>query len=100
MPNPALLGALARSFLAGEPGVEAILARATDMLGKRHRWLKPLALRYVERFGGQTRPRRSDVIRFLALERHKFSVQRWVTAEAKMQPVPEAQNWEIPALET
>ena len=100
MPNPAFLGALARSFLAGEPGVEAILARAAGMLGKRHRWLKPLALRYVETFGGQTRPRRRDVIRFLADERLKFSVQRWVTADAKMQPVPAAEAWEIPPLET
>jgi len=100
MPNPALLGALARCFLAGEPDVEAILARATAMLGKRHRWLKPLALRYVERFGAQTRPRRRDVIRFLAQARLKFSVQRWVTEEAKMQPVPAAEGWEIPPLET
>ena len=73
MPNQALLGALARCFLAGEPVVEGIVARAADMLGKRHRWLKPLALRYVETFAGQTRPRRRDVIRFLSDERRKFS---------------------------
>jgi RNA-directed DNA polymerase len=100
MPNPAVLSALARSFLAGEPDVEGIVARATGMLGKRHRWLKPLALRYVETFGGQTRPRRSDVIRFLAEERRKFSVQRWLTEAAKMQPVPAAEAWEIPPIET
>jgi hypothetical protein len=100
MPNPALLSALARCFLAEEPGVEGILARATSMLGKRHRWLKPLALRYVETFGGQTRPRRNDVIRFLADERWKFSVQRWITADAKMQPVLAAEAWGVPPLET
>ncbi len=100
MPNPALLGALARAFLAGEPGVEGILARATSMLGKRHRWLKPLALRYIQKFGGETRPRRRDVIRFLSQDRLKFSVQRWVTAESTMQPVPAAEAWEIPPLET
>jgi hypothetical protein len=100
MPNPALLSALARCFLAGEPDVEGILTRATDMLGKRHRWLKPLALRYVEAFGGETRPRRRDVIRFLSEDRLKFSVRRWVTAEAKMQPVAAAEAWEIPLLET
>ena len=100
MPNRAPLGALARAFLAGEPGVEGIVARATAMLGKRHRWLKPLAFRYVETFGLQTRPRRTDVIRFLAADRLKFRVQHWVTAETKMQPVPAAEAWEIPPLET
>jgi RNA-directed DNA polymerase len=100
MPNPALLSALARAFLAGEPDIEGILARATDMLGKRHRWLRLLALRYIATFGAQTRPRHRDVVRFLAADRLKFSVQRWVTADAKMLPVSAAETWEIPPLET
>lgn len=47
---------LARSFLAGDPTVDQIVARTTKTLGRPWRWLRPLAQRYVAAISGQTRP--------------------------------------------
>src|ERR1019366_4414458 len=53
MPASAVISALARSLLAGDPFVEDVQARAVRPLGRRWRWLRPLAVRYVEEFAGQ-----------------------------------------------
>ena len=110
MPQTALLRALARSFLAGDPGVGQIVDRASLALGRRWRWLIPVARRYVMAFAGQTRPRRRDVIQFLSKDRgfrraslkyaSKLSVSSWLTELQQMQPVPAAATWEIPIIES
>ena len=69
MPQTALLRALARAFLAGQPALEQIVDRASLALGRPWRWLIPVARRYVSAFTGQTRPRRRDVIQFLSKDR-------------------------------
>jgi RNA-directed DNA polymerase len=63
-----ILNALAAAFLAGEPEIDAIVDRAALMLGRRWRWLRPLARRYAEAFGS-AHPRRRDVVRFLRADR-------------------------------
>lgn len=110
MSNSQLLSALARSFLAAETTVEQIVARASQALGRSWRWLKPLARRYVATVAGQTRPRRREVVQFLAKDpgfarawsRHfdKLSVETWLTEPNQMQPVTPAQAWDIPIIET
>jgi hypothetical protein len=48
MPKSTLMSALAKSFLGGEPEVGEIVARASQTLGRRWPWLRPLAQRYSE----------------------------------------------------
>ncbi len=110
MPNPSLLRALARSFLAGETTVEQIVARGSRMLGRPWRWLPPLAQRYVEAFAGRTRPRRREVVQFLLEDAgflrarakyfHALSVEQWVGEPQQMQPVAAAETWAVPAIES
>ncbi|HTA42012.1 MAG TPA: reverse transcriptase family protein [Bryobacteraceae bacterium] len=103
MPRNAILSALARSFLAGQPGVDDVVARASQTLGRRPRWLKSLAQNYVETFAGRTRPRRRDVIDFLKRENGNLRIKRirrWLTEPAQMQPVPAAAAWDVPAIES
>src|SRR5260370_30237262 len=112
MPNLSLLNALAQSFLAGEQTVEQVIARGTRTLGKRWRWLRPLAQRYVEIFanGRRPRPRHRDVVVFLLHDRRfardqskyfrKLSVHRRMTEQQQMQPVAAANMGDIPANES
>src|SRR5258708_34126752 len=69
MPDRSLVRMLVRSFLAGDPAIEQIVARGSRTLGKRWRWLRPLAQRYIKAFAGRTRPRQRDVVRFLLNDR-------------------------------
>ena len=110
MRNPSLLRALARSFLAGEPALDQIAARAGQTLGRRWRWLRPLAQRYLNAVAGRTRPRHRDVIRFFLNDqafgraRSKYfdelSVAQWITEAQEMQPVPAAGTWDVPRIES
>ncbi len=59
------MSVLARSFLAGEPDIEQIVARSSETLGQRWRWIRTLAKRYVESVAGKTRPRHRDVVEFI-----------------------------------
>ena len=43
--------ALADAFLAGPPDIDALAERAVACLGRKHRWIKPLARRTFQRFG-------------------------------------------------
>jgi RNA-directed DNA polymerase len=105
-----LISALARSLVAGELTVDAASARATRTLGRRWRWIGPLAQRYVETFGGRVRPRHREVVQFLlgdpgfrrahAKYRDQLSIAEWLPEPQRMQAVAAAQRWQIPAIET
>lgn len=43
--------ALADAFLAGPPEIDGLAERASACLGRKHRWIKPLARRTFQRFG-------------------------------------------------
>lgn len=108
--GPALVSALARSLVAGEPEVEAVVSRAARTLGHRWRWLRPLAQRYVEAFAEGARPRRRDVVRFLLGDadfrqariryRGKLRIDDWIGDPPRMQPVAAAEAWKLPVIET
>jgi hypothetical protein len=110
MPKRSLLSVLARSFMAGEPNPEQIIARASQTLGRSWRWLRPLARRYVELIAGKTRPRHRDVVEFIlrdpSFERawskhsHELPVEQWVAEPQKMHPVRAAHGWDIPVIES
>jgi RNA-directed DNA polymerase len=102
--------ALARSILAGDPAIELVVSRLTQTLGRKWRWLSPLARRYAENFTGNARPRRRDVEEFLrgdpgltrAIEkyRNEISVKTWLVEAPSMLPVAAAKAWRIPAIES
>lgn len=110
MRTSAVISALARSLLAGELTVDDVEARGVRTLGRRWRWLRPLAGRYVEAFAGRTRPRHRDVVRFLlndpgfqharAKYRNEISIAEWLAEPQRMQPVAAAQHWDLPVIES
>ena len=110
MPKSPVLGVLARCFATGEPGVDQIVARSSQALGRPWRWLRSLAQRYVAAIAGRTRPRHRDVLHFLRLDAgfqdawskygNRISVEHWLTGPQVMQPVAAAASWAIPAIET
>jgi RNA-directed DNA polymerase len=110
MPNPPLVVAVAECFSAGHPVVDAMVALASESLGRRWRWLRPLARRYLARFDANARPRRRQAIQFLLRDelfgdaRRRYSrelrVENWIAARPGMQPVEAAAQWDIPAIAT
>ncbi|MGI8745678.1 MAG: reverse transcriptase family protein [Bryobacteraceae bacterium] len=110
MSKRSLLDVLAKSFLAGEPSVEQVVARASRTLGRRWRWLRPLAQRYLAAVEGRTRPRHRDVVQFLIQDPgfqrasakyfHELWVDQWLTEPQQMQPVAAALTWNVPAIES
>jgi hypothetical protein len=105
-----VIGFLARAFLAGEPQVDALAARATEMLGHEWGWIRPLAARYVARFAGQTRPRLRDVVQFLLDDarfraarkrvRNQLEIVQRVAGPPAMLPVAATAGWGVPAIAT
>jgi len=87
-----------------------MVARAGTLLVRPWRWLHPVAQRFAERFGKQTRPRHRQVVEFLrgdpgfqrAWRRlgDNLTLQSWIAGPQRMQPVPAAADWNLPALES
>jgi RNA-directed DNA polymerase len=110
MRGPGFYAALANSILGGEASVDSIAARLSHTLGRKWRWCKPLARRYLAEFGVGSRPRRRTLAQFLraddglarALSRHRDSVQitTWISGHPAMQSVRAARAWPIPPIET
>jgi RNA-directed DNA polymerase len=110
MPFSSLLRALAASFVAGETATEQIVARISSTLGRRWRWLGPLAQRYVKFVSARTRPRQREVVQFLRRDpgfrrvwskhAHEISVEQLLSDPAQMQPVTAAAEWDLPVIES
>lgn len=117
MLNPTFYSALARSILEGESSAEAAAERLRHTLGRKWRWIRPLAGRYVRRFAAQipgsrvqVRPRHRDVVAFLKADEglrnaeHRYKgelrIAEWATVSARMLPADAARNWTIPKIET
>lgn len=110
MPASAIFRALAGAILAGEQTRQAIVVRCGEALGRRWRWLGPLAARYLAAHANGTRPRRRDVVRFLtadealgeAVARYgtHVMVRRWIPDPEVMHPVAAAAAWDVPVIES
>ena len=84
--------------------------RASEALGRPWRWIRPVARRYLERFGDRTRPRLREVERFLlsdpsfqrALAQRGSALQivARVSAEPQMRPTAAAKDWKVPEILT
>jgi hypothetical protein len=105
-----LLKALATSFLAGEPAVEQIVGRSARTLGRKWRWLRPLAKRYLDAMAGRPRPRHREVVAFLILDAgfrrvrenhsHELAIATWLREAPQMHPVAAAETWNVPSITT
>ena len=108
MPNSSLVSALARSILTGEATEEEIVARLSRTLGRKWRWIRPLARRYLESFASRPRPKRRDVIAFLLRDQgfgrargkywRELRIAEWIAGPRQMDPVAPAKEWAIPAI--
>ena len=93
--------ALARCFLADAPSVDGMVARSGAVLGKRWRWLRPLARRYLVRFGTRTRPHWRDVLGFLIEDAGLYRARTRYALELQVDPgavAPPAMPWPSPAI--
>jgi RNA-directed DNA polymerase len=101
-----LADTLARCFLAGEPIADAIVQRASYMLGQEWPWLRRTAQRFVEATQGKTRFRHDDAIGFLLADpdfvHHQpdLATVKLVTEPQRMHPVEAAAGWNLPRLES
>lgn len=105
MRTDTLARTLARTFLAGDATVDAIVFRAEHVLGRPWRWLTPLAQRYMASTQGPTRPRHRDVVRFLAGDRgfqlacskhaNALAIEHWLVDSEQMRPL---HDWPLPAI--
>ena len=105
-----LLDALAGAILAGHPEPNDIVNEVHRLLKKKWRWVRPLATRYLRAIGGRTRPRRSEVVRFLRQDRgfariyqkyrHELFVAELLSGPKIMRPDPAAAKWNVPAITT
>ena len=110
MHGPGFYAALANSIVAGEATEDAIAARLAQTLGRKWRWIRPMARRYAARFGEAVRPRRRTVVHFLKtdeglaralrIHRKELRIAVWLGPTATIQPVRAARLWDVPAIET
>ena len=110
MDRSTLVTALARTFIAGEPQADQVADRGAHTLGRRWRWIAPLARRYAAAFASRPRPRLADAVSFLerdeglgrAILRHgpRLSVDHWLTPQPEMAPNQAALDWGLPTIAT
>lgn len=108
-PDRRFLQRLATSFLAGGLSVEGITQRATAVLGRPYRWVRPLATRFMKAVSGKARPRRREVVLWL---KHDRGLSRawekngalWSVGGPLVTPLPislpDALNWNLPTIES
>lgn len=106
--HAAIARALAQVFLCDALEVEALVERGSHLLGRRWRWVRPLARRVCEAFAGRTPPRQRMLSEFiladegfqLACERHAIVVKNHLAARLCMAPLPLGRDWNLPAIST
>ncbi len=105
-----IVNALARAFVNGEATPDAIAERSAKVLGRRWRWLRPLAIRYVKALTVDVRPRLREAATFLRADdgfrkaswrhRRRLKIESWLLNPPRMEPVAAAEHWGLPRLET
>jgi hypothetical protein len=100
---------LAQAFLAGAWDLEGLIARGGKALGRRYRWLRPLAQRIVASFPETPRPPVARLTKFVqddpgfckARSRNKLAFHWIVWPAPTMAPAPgPPQSWPVPSILT
>ena len=102
-----LVRGLAESFLSGRWDIDGLTERGSQVLGRRYRWLRPLARRVLASFPEEARPRVARLADFLwadepfrkACRKHPLALHfhEWPLAEMAPAPGPPA-SWQVPAI--
>ncbi len=104
-----MIDGLAEAFLAGPWNAQGLVERGGLALGRRYRWLRPLAERAIAAFPAGPPPRRARLFRFLWNDRVLFKVRerqalalRFVAWPAPvMSPATgPARSWPVVAIST
>ena len=107
MDRKPLAKTLATAALAGSLTCDGLVARWSEVFGKRPRWLRPLARRLIAAVGENARPRRFHIVRFFladagfadaaAREPSHFDP----SSKPKMCPAGKAaRSWKVPRILT
>lgn len=107
-PSAALARALAQAFVAGALDPDGMTERGAALLGRRWRWLRPLAERICRHFQDRPRPRQMAVARRLlsdrgflrACEAEEVTVSGSIGIVPGMAPMSAAADWNVPVLRT
>jgi len=99
---------LSAAFLAGAPDIDESVDRASRLLGKRWRWLRPLARRVFNAFATGARPQQFVVTNciladsgfLLAYEKDDPRVVQRLAAPPGMNSVAAAAMWHMPVINT
>lgn len=104
-----LVRGLAESFLSGRWDIDGLVERGSQVLGRRYRWLRPLARRVLASFPEEAPSRVARLADFLwgdepfrrAWRKHPFALQfhfhEWPQAEMAPATGPPA-SWHVPAI--
>ncbi len=89
-----LVRGLAEAFLSGRWDIDGLTERGSEVLGRRYRWLRPLARRVLASFPDEARPRVARLADFLwadepfrkACRKHALALHFREWPEAEMAP--------------
>jgi hypothetical protein len=105
-----IVNALAKAFVNGAATADAIAERSAALLGRRWRWLRPLAVRYLRAVPPDSHPRQRNAASFLRADesfrkaswRHRrtLKIESWLQDPPPMDPVAAAEHWGLPRMET
>ncbi len=105
-----LVHGLAEAFLAGGPwGIDSLVDRGARVLGRRYRWLRPVAGRVLAAYPDPPRPRAIRLAGFLwedsgfkrAFSKQKLRLRFTTWEEPEMTPAPgPPASWPVPAIAT
>jgi len=110
--NPAadaLVRGLAEAFLNGTWDLDGLIDRGGHVLGRRYRWLRPLARRVLASFADGPRPRMARLALFLqadegfrkARRRYELALHLIVWPAPPMTPAPgPPERWPVPSIVT
>lgn len=98
-----IAGALASAFVAGSIDVEELVERGSRLMGRRWRWLRPLARRIAQAHSGAVRPRRSAIEKFILLDqgfarayvKYELRLTYEVGNRPTMCPIDAANAWDV-----
>lgn len=100
---------LAAACLASSFAVDEVVDCWARTMGRRWRWLRPLARRVVTEYAGDVRPSEREIASFItsdpgfrrAVLKHDLRVAEVLLATGpRMRPVQAAETWQLPALRT
>jgi RNA-directed DNA polymerase len=107
--GPLLTRGLAEAFLAGPWDIDSLVDRGARVLGRRYRWLRPVAERVLAAYPDRPRPRLARLAEFLSEDagfqrarsklKLKIRFTTWKLQEMTPAPGPPA-SWPVPAIAT